>query len=87
MGWQIRLRVGASPGPVVSGRRLSGRLSNIPLSLLVLSAGTQLKNECELQRRTTVGLCLLVQGEAASVRRPSTPLTRGTPRCRTRQPH
>lgn len=29
---------------------------------------------------------LAVQGEAAAVRRPSTPLTCGTPRCRTRQP-
>lgn len=54
MGWQIRLRVGVSPALVDSGRRPSSRLSNVPLSLLAVSAGTPLKNECELRRRTTV---------------------------------
>lgn len=56
MGWQMRLRVGVS-GLVFSGRRLSSRPSNIPLSLLLLSAGPQLKKECELgwrRRRTLV---------------------------------
>lgn len=54
MGWQMRLSVGVS-GPGFSGRRLSSRPSNIPLSLLVLSPGPQLKNECELGgERTSV---------------------------------
>lgn len=51
MGWQMRLRVGVSPGLVFSGRRLSSRPSNIPLSLPALSLGPQLKNEWELQWR------------------------------------
>lgn len=51
IGWQMRLRVGVSPGLVFSGRRLSSRPSNIPLSLPALSLGPQLKNEWELRRR------------------------------------
>lgn len=51
IGWQMRLRVGVSPGLVFSGRRLSSRPSNIPLSLLLLSLGPQLKNEWELNWR------------------------------------
>lgn len=51
IGWQMRLRVGVSPGLVFSGRRLSSRPSNIPLSLPALSLGPQLKNEWELQWR------------------------------------
>lgn len=47
----MRLRVGVSPGLVFSGRRLSSRPSNIPLSLLLLSLGPQLKNEWELSGR------------------------------------
>ena len=55
IGWQMRLSVGVSPGLEVSGRRLSSRPSSIPLSLPVLSAGPQLKNEWELwwRRRRT----------------------------------
>ncbi len=44
----MRLRVGVSPGLVLSVRRLSSSPSNIPLSLPVLSLGPQLKNEWEL---------------------------------------
>lgn len=82
MGWQMRLRVGVSPGPVLSGRRLSSRPSSVPLSLLVLSPGTQLKKECDLWRKEggSGHPRAKVKGQAAP------PLTRGTPRCRTRRP-